>query len=439
MQKKPAAADLAAPASMATQGAAMDRRITRSPWRRAGRWLPATAIVATIGALGIGFALSPGAGSLVVSADTLSSAIVTSAPFQDYLPVRATVAPLHTVLVSAIEAGTVQSVAVPDGASVGQGDRLAVLVNPQLQRDVGTQEATIAGQLGSVSAQRLALQQTLTTEDNVIADTGYQLLKAQRDLAIRQQLHAQGFESDAGVRSFSDEADYDRTRLRVLRAARLRDQSVASRQSDAIDQTASRLQGNLDAVQASLSALVLRAPVTGRLTAFPLQSGQTLKQGDLVGQIDSEHAYRLDADIDEFYLGRVSEAQGATATIGGAEMAMRVSRVHPQVSNGQFRAELVFDAAPPAGLRRGESVQARITLGRTETALVLPNGAWLESGGGSAAFVLSADGRSATKRAITVGRRNPEQVEITAGLAPGERAITSSLANDLKFDRLLIR
>ena len=399
--------------------------------------LPAVGLLTAGAAAGL-FWLIPASGTLSVSADEITTGRVEARPFQDYLPVRATVAPLHTVYVGAVEGGEVKHVSVQDGATVASGTVLATLSNPQLQLDVTSREAAIAGQLGSVSGQRLTLQQNLTAADNSIAETRYDLLKAERELDIRRRLHEQGFESDAGVKSFGDEAQYYAARLATLREARSRDRAVAQRQADEIDQTALRLRSNLDVVENSLQALVLRAPVAGRLTDFLLQPGQSLKQGDQIGQIDSEGAYRLDADVDEFYLGRVAEGQPVTADFDGLPVALTVSRVKPQVINGQFRAELVFDHAPPAGLRRGESTEAHITLGQTRPALVLPNGPWLEGSGGSYVFVLDGSGRHAVRRAITSGRRNPEQVEITSGLSAGEPVITSSYGRYSNFSRLLV-
>ena len=132
------------------------------------------------------------------------------------------------------------------------------------------------------------------------------------------------------------------------------------------------------------------------------------------------------------------QGQRATAGFDGGVAGLRVSRVKPQVSNGQFRAELVFDGPPPPGLRRGESADVRLTLGHTGDALVLPNGPWMESSGGRFAFVLESGGGQAVRRAIVTGRRNPEQVEVTTGLSPGDRVVTSSYARFLTFSRLLV-
>ena len=320
----------------ATAGAAMDRRIVRgrAAWVRRAVWLAACLAVCAVAAV-LGMRLVPGAGTLSVSAEQQSVATVRLAPFQDVLPVRAAVAPLQTSYVGAVEGGQVTSVAAQDGALVRAGDVLATLSNPQLQLDVTSREAAIAGQLGGVSAQRLSLQQTLTTEETQIAEASYAVLKAQRELQIRERLHDANYVSDAGLKSFADEAQYETHRLALLQAARAQDRAVAEAQHTDIDATAARLHRNLDVVEASLQALVLRAPVAGRLTNFLLQPGQSLKQGDQIGQIDSEGAWRLDADVDEFYLGRVTVGQHATTEFVGATVA--TERGTREAAGGQWR------------------------------------------------------------------------------------------------------
>ncbi len=417
-------------------GQGMDRRIARPKGRRRLLWIGGGA--AAVIALALAIVLLPPPGSLTVKPADIEIGEVKPAPFQDYLPVRAEVAPLRTVYLSAVSGGQVDKLLALDGAEVAAGTPLATLTNPQLELDVTSKEADIAGRLGDTSAQELALERSRLDSQKEISDTNYNLLKARHDLEVRQRLHDQGFVSDAEVKTYAADAAYYAARLDALKSGQTRETAIAAAQADQIAKTGQRLKGNLGVVESSLGALTLRAPTAGRLTGFTLQIGQTLKAGDVVGQIDSEGAYKLTADVDEFYLGRVASGQRASADVDGRAYPLTVSRVLPQVTNGRFRAELTFEGGPPAGLRRGEAVDIRITLGETRTALVAPNGAWLDGSGGAYAFVVSPGGRRAERRTITVGRRNPEQVEITSGLRPGDRIVTSSYAGDEKFSHLIL-
>ena len=146
-------------------------------------------------------------------------------------------------------------------------------------------------------------------------------------------------------------------------------------------------------------------------------------------------SWKLEADVDEFFLGRVAVGQKARTADG---ILLTVSKVLPAVKEGRFRVELTFDRVPPAGLNRGQTLDLRITLGAASNAVVAPVGGWLESGGGNSAFVLDADGAHARRRAVRTGRRNPGQVEIMSGLNPGERIVTSNTSS-VKGDILNIR
>ena len=382
--------------------------------------------------------LVPGAGTLAVKHGEVEVAEVSRAPFQDYLPLRGEVAPLTTVLVTAVEGGQVAQVLAQEGAQTPAGAALARLVNPQLQLDVTAREAEIAARLGDVSAQELALQRATAERDQAVADTTYKLLTARRELEKRQRLQAAGFESEAGVKTFADEAAYHQQQLAALQQSRAEEHRIGQTQSAQARQMAERLRSNLSIVQSSLGALVIRAPAAGRLTNFSLQPGQPLKAGETVGQVDSETAYKLTAEIDEYYLGRITPGQAGVAQISGRPAAVRVLRVLPQVTGGRFRVEFAFDRAPPATLRRGQGLDLRLTLGDTRPAVVLPNGAWLEASGGTFAFVLKGDHR-AERRAVAIGRRNPQQVEVLKGLRPGERVVVSSYAGLEPYKHLILR
>jgi HlyD family secretion protein len=289
-------------------------------------------------------------------------------------------------------------------------------------------------QLGQIAGENLGIERNRLDRAAQISQANYDLIRARRELGIRQQLHQQGFVADAGLRSFAEEAAYQEKRLAQLQTGGAAEARITGTQAARLADTGSRLEGNLAAVRASLDALVVRAPAGGRLTNFTIQPGQTLKAGDPAGQVDSEGSWKLEADVDEFYLGRVRVGQTATAQ----DARLIVSKVLPAVKDGRFRAELTFVGRVPAGLNRGQTLDSRITLGSTVPALTVPVGGWLEAGGGNSVFVLDPDGRNARRRSIRIGRRNPEQVEILSGLTPGERIVTTNLPS-VKGDILNLR
>ncbi|WP_019831682.1 efflux RND transporter periplasmic adaptor subunit [Sphingomonas sp. PR090111-T3T-6A] len=419
---------------MTVSGSAMDRRVEKPRTDRRWRWIAAA--VGLLVAVLLGWRLLPSSGSADVAAADIETGTVARDRFEDYLPVRATVAPNVTTFVVAVSGGQVEKLLVQDGAAVTEGQPLATLLNPALKLDVLTREAEIASQLGTLSGDDLALEKSRLDRASQTASASYDLIKARRDLSIRQQLHDQGFVSDEGVKSYREEADYQQKRLGQLQSGQAKEDQTANLQASRLAETRARLTSNLSAVRAGLDALVVRAPVGGRLTNFTIQPGQMLKAGDQVGQVDSEGSWKLVADVDEYYLGRVQPGQHASGDNG---LNLVVTKVLPAVTNGRFHIELGFVGAAPKGLNRGQTADIRVTLGSARVALVAPVGSWLDSGGGTSAFVLDADGRYARRRPIRTGARNPEQVEILSGLQPGDRIVTSNTAAYAKSGILNIR
>jgi HlyD family secretion protein len=418
-------------------GAAMDRRIERPHAARRRQIVRGAIVLAVLAAAAALWLLMPGANALAVDSAAIRTGDVTRAPFRDFVPLRAEVAPLRTVFVTAISGGQVAALAASDGARVAAGTPLAQLSNPSLELDVASRSADIVGQLSAISGQRLSVQTTRQDGARDLAEARNALSKARTLLAQKQVLFDRGIITRAAIDPVREDVGYQQARVAALDRGTAEAGATLADQSSGIAATARQLRESLAMVRASLSALVLRAPVAGRLTAFTLQPGQTLKAGDPVGQIDSEGQWKLTADVDQFYLGRVRTGLGGAADIDGRSYPMTVIKILPQVTEGRFRVELGFRGAAPGGLNRGQTLDVRLVLGADRPAVVAPAGGWLDVGG-TTAFVLDGD-QKAVRRAIVTGRRNPDQVEIVSGLAPGERIVTTALGTYTPFQTLLIR
>jgi len=380
--------------------------------------------------------LAPTANSQTVPTERLTISTVTQGRFDDFLPLRARVEPSQTVFLDAVEGGRVERVLVEDGAMVQQGQLLAVLTNSDLQLNVLARQTEVIQQINSMRSQELALNQSRLANERARIEADLATSTARRNYEVQRPLAERGFVSG---RSFADSRDtYEANRRRsdVLRRQQADDERLQTSQLGQLRASAGALNSSLDIARGTLSALNLRAPVSGQITAFSIQIGQSLNRGERLGQIDSAGRNKLRAQVDEFYLSRVSEGLVADAEVGGRTYRMRLSKIYPQVRNGQFEVDLQFVDGEPRDLQRGQTVQIRLTLGTPSPARLIPNGAFYNETGGNWVFVVSPDGGSAVKRQVRLGRRNAEFIEVLEGLDPGERVITSPYTGFAERDRL---
>lgn len=380
----------------------------------------------------------PASNSQTVEAGRLTIANVTQGRFDDFLPLRAQVQPSLTVYLDAVEGGRVERVLVEDGAMVTQGQLLAELSNSDLQLNVLARQTEVTQQINNMRSQELSLNQNRLANERARIEADLATQTARRQYEMQRPLAERGFVSGRAFQDSRDTYDANRRRSEVLRRQQADDERLQSGQLAQLRASASSLNQSLEIARRSLDSLNLRAPVSGQLTSFNIQIGQSLQRGERLGQIDSAGHNKLRAQVDEFYLNRVSEGLTADAEVNGRTYRMRVSKIYPQVRNGSFEIDLQFVGQEPRDLQRGQTIQLRMTLGASSQARLVPNGAFYNDTGGNWIFVVSQDGRSAVRRQVRLGRRNADFIEVLEGLEPGERVITSPYTGFQERDRLTL-
>jgi len=417
-------------------GAGMDRVVKKrvSRGRLAGYGIAAAAALVFLWWL-VGALL--GGRSLSVNAQRVVASPVTVGTFEDFIPLRGRLVPRSTVYLDAIEGGRVESVLVEDGAIVRQGDLIAVLSNTNLQLEVLGREAAVAEQLNNMRTIELQLEQNRLSHKKNLVEIEYQIVRLNRSIARQKDLAAQRLVPQSTVDELQDELTYYQNQRTVTLESQASDARLQEQQLKQLRDSNDQLLASLEFARGNLDDLNMRAPLDGQLSGFNIEVGQSIERGGRVGQIDDPDHYKLNVDIDEYYLGRVDLHQVGVAKHGNREFRVEVSKIYPQVNNGRFEVDMTF-AEEPDGVRRGQTLQLELTLGDNSDALLLPNGAFYQETGGNWVFVVSPDGSEAVRRTVRLGRRNVDYIEVLDGLEAGERVITSPYTGYAGMDRLTL-
>jgi HlyD family secretion protein len=396
----------------------MDRAIEKKPWWRRFALPIGLGIVVVAAAVWL---LAGSSGSVYrVPLNQVTIGTVTKGPFEDFIAVRGAVAPLITDYLTTDQGGTVSRVLVEDGAMVKKGEPLVLLSNPTLQL--------------SVASQQLAFEQTRFKYQHDLLDIEHQIAKLKNDLA-RDKILLDG-NAIAPSTYKQEQQDYDYN-------VKLRAEIMASRDVEQNVRATQLTQGQSDGkagsaavANASVDALTIRAPMDGQLSALDAEVGQAKSQGAVLGQVNSQDRFKLTAQVDEFYLGRVNLGQETLFGVNGENYKGEVAKVYPQVTNGTFKVDFHFVGRAPSDIHVGQAIDLKVELGGANEALMLPNGPFYQDTGGNWVFVLAPDGRSAVKRNVRMGRKNPQFVEVLDGLSPGEKVIVSGYEAYQKMDRV---
>jgi len=416
----------------------MDRKVERPPgWRRRLPWiLAAVFLAATAAAAYWKFALTR---TLVVNRNQLVIAAVKVGVFAEYIPAQATIQPRVTAYLDAVEGGQVAEKLVEEGTSVKRGQVIVRLKNTNLQLEVLGRQAQLMEQLDRLNATLLSFQQARLGHERELIDASAQVRQLTQRLARRQALGVAGAVPAAELDELKIDLDRYRSLEQKMTEAREVDRKFQTQQLAQLRDAIKATQDNIAMAGETLQSLAVKAPINGQLSALDADLGAAKTPGQRIGQIDDSTAHKAEASVDEFYLGRVAIGQSATAEIDGHVQHLEVAKVYPQVRDRQFKVDLFFTGPEPQSLRRGQTLQVRLEIGAAHKSVVTANGPFYEDTGGTWVFVLSPSGSDAERRNIRLGRRNPEQVEVLAGLSVGERIITSSYDSLQAYDRIHVR
>ena len=375
--------------------------------------------------------------SLSINSQRITVSAVTVGTFEDFIPLRGRLVPRSTVYLDAIEGGRVDEVLVEDGAIVEAGDLIAVLSNTNLQLEVLGREAAVTEQLNNMRTIELQLEQNRLSHKRNLVEIDYQITRLSRAIGRQTELVSKDLVSQSTLDELQDELSYFRNRREITLESQATDTQMQEQQLKQLREAGDQLQAGLGFARQNLEDLDVRAPLAGKLSGFNIEVGQSIVRGGRLGQIDDPDGYKLNVKIDEFYLGRVDLQQVAVAEHNGRDIDLRISKIYPQVNEGQFEVDMIL-ADEPAGLRRGQTLQVRLTLGDNSDAILIPNGSFYQETGGNWIFVVSPDGREAVKRNVRLGRRNTEFIEVLDGLEAGEKVITSPYTSYTDMDRLTL-
>ena len=374
---------------------------------------------------------------LRIDADNITVSTVTQGQFNDYIRLSGQVAPMTTIQISPREGGVVQQIVAEEGSRVTQGDVILILSNEDLDMQILNSEANLAEKENILRNTMIQMeQQKLSIEQ--------EKLQLQMDVSRnRRTYEAQKALFDDGLIAREDyykaEEDYQLSanRLKLVNNRAKQDSLYRTVEINQMRESLDNMRLNMQMIRHRKDNLTIKAPIDGELGLLDVALGQSVGAGTKIGQINNLESYKIEAQIDEHYIDRVTPGLEATFERQSERYQAQIRKVYPEVRDGKFKADFKFMEQQPENIRSGQTYYLNLQLGQPVEAVLIPRGAFYQKTGGKWIYVLSPDGSKATRRDIRIGRQNPQYYEVIDGLEPGEKVITSSYDNFGESDVLV--
>ena len=403
----------------------VDRIIEKKKWNTK-RILLISGITALVVIITLCIVYGSGKSKLTVDPERLTISEVTKGPFQEFIPVNGVVLPITTIYLDAVEGGRVEKIFVEDGTDMKAGQPIMKLADLDLELQLADQQTQVYNVLTQMQISKNQAQQNTIGYLQNMADVNNSYREAERVYKLDQKLYAQ---KAIGLQEYQiavNGYDYAKKKRDLNVQILKRDSVNVKLQAQQSQDNLKNMQNSLELMKQKVGDLIVKAPVDGQLTSMDAQIGQNINKGASLGEIDVLSGYKVRVNIDEHYISRVYNGLMGDFSFADKTYKLKIKKVFTQVTNGQFQVDMEFVGAVPQGIRRGQTLQIRLALSDETQAILVPKGGFYQTTGGNWIFKLSADGKTAYKVDIQLNRQNPDYYEVTGGLQPGDKVVTSS-------------
>ena len=367
--------------------------------------------------------------TLRVNEDTLSISEVRAGEFNDYIRISGQVHPMTTIQLGPREAGIVEEIVIEEGTQVKAGDVIIRLSNDDLDLEILNSEANLAEKENALRNTMIQMEQEKMQLSLNILELQTEVKRKGRTLESQKRLFDDGLiGKEEYLRSEEDYILFCK-KLEVTIARAEQDSMYREVQIKQMEESLKNMKINMQRIRNRKANLDVKAPIDGELGLIEVGLGESVGSGMKIGQINAVGSYKIEAQIDEHYIDRVSAGLAATFERQNETFDAVIRKVYPEVRGGKFQADFKFSGEQPSNIRTGQTYYLNLQLGQPEKAILIPRGTFYQKTGGKWIYVVSPEGGKAVKREIRIGRQNPQFYEVLEGLEPGEKVITSGYDN----------
>ncbi|WP_419147655.1 efflux RND transporter periplasmic adaptor subunit [Pseudoalteromonas 'SMAR'] len=328
------------------------------------------------------------------------------------------------------------SLKVKAGDSVTKGQVLATVDSPALTNRLQQEQAELERLKGVLEGKKLDVRRQNLTLNRTLELAKVELLAAQREDRRAQLSIAKNLISQIDLEEAQD--DLARAKLNYAHAEQevaLGKDTLAFELKSVANQL-ERQQLIVAELQRKVASLNVVAPVSAIVGNLLVEHKASVSANEGLMKLVDLSAYEAELQVPESYAQELGLGMTVELKIGNDTIAGRLSAISPEVNNREVTTRVRFSDQQVSGIRQNQRLSARILLEHKDNTLKVRRGAFMNAGG-HVAYKL--EGEVAKRVEITTGTSSISEVEIIAGLQPGDQIIISNYDDFERAPRILLR
>jgi multidrug efflux pump subunit AcrA (membrane-fusion protein) len=319
---------------------------------------------------------------------------------------------------------------VQRGAHVHKGQLLVSLESRDLAASaLDSKGALVQAQANLRATTQATIPEELIKAEGEVADTKAAYDVAKRTAEERKKLFNQGALSgrdadSAYAAQVQAQSAYEQAQKHLDAVIK----TTAATNKDAAEGQLTSAKGRLENAQAMEEFASLRSPIDGVVTDRPLFPGETAAAGATAVTVMDTSSLLAKVHLAQASAQKLQLGHKAEITVPGVDTPVEatVSLISPALDPGSTTVEVWLKLPNKDGsLKVGTPVHAVILGATIKEALQIPASAIVPSSDGGTSVMIVAADNTAHKKAVVVGIRTREMVQILSGIDTNDIVITT--------------
>ncbi len=345
---------------------------------------------------------------------------------KSFLTVSGVVEPKEMVRVFAKIMGQVKEVSVQEGEQVEKGAILMRLDDEQIRLQVAQAKANLDSAHASLERIKAgARPQEVSQAEAGVRQAKISLDSAEENYQKMQKLFTEGAISEQQHDQAKNQYEIAKAQYQsVSESYKLITEGASSQDIKAVEAQVRQAQSALELAQSQLNSTIIKAPISGSVTAVSVKTGELASSAMPLLSIIDVSELSVKTGISEKDIGAVQLGQDAEIFIDAypqkkfsGEIVSKGVVVDPVTKTMEIKIrvkEADIDIPP------GVFARANIIIEDNPDALIIPSSALTRKADGLYVFVLEDDKKTVKRRAITTGITQDNQVEVVNGITGNE-------------------
>jgi HlyD family secretion protein len=335
--------------------------------------------------------------------------------------------------------GRVERIILRPGVQVKPNDVIMELSNPQLEQQLLDAELKVAAAEAGLTNTKVQLNNDLLQSQATAAQIEADFNKAKTQYQMNQQLAKDQLVSTLVLEQSKVDAEQLAVRTKIAKD-QLASKAESMRAQLAVQQsTVDQARAVLGLTRRQKDELKVRAGLEGTLQLVPVEVGAQVAPGANLARVANPQRLKAEIKIAETQAKDIQLGQKAEVDTRNGIVEGRVARIDPSVINGTRTVDVTLIGDLPKGAVPDLSVDGTIVLAQLRDIVYMGRPAFGQDQSTVGLFKIGADGVTAERTQVKLGKSSVNTIEVLSGLKVGDQVILSDMSAYDSYDRIRLK